>query len=94
MTTPADRSRPEEEIPMTSPEDTIRRLREENARLRDVAEAYERWEADLLGCREAWDTPDGLPRFTQGLQDRWIEIQTMRSKALGRFHHSKDKGDR
>ncbi len=51
-------------------------------KLLDVLRAYERWEADLILCREAWDTADGLPRFTQDLYDRFMEIQAMRNRVM------------
>ncbi len=62
-------------------------MAESNAeRFRAVLEAYEQWEADLLMCGEAWSTPSGLPRMTQALYDRWMEIQAMRNDALGRLN--------
>ncbi len=60
----------------------------ERDELRAVAKAYERWEADLLLCHEAWDGRD-LPHFTQSLWDRLVEIQTMRNAAV-----AKAKGER
>jgi hypothetical protein len=54
--------------------------------LRSALEAYEKWEADLIGSNEAWYTrerePLELPRFTQALWDRLLEIQAMRNAAL------------
>jgi hypothetical protein len=55
-------------------------LQAENAMLREVLERYEKWEADLLLDGWAWE--DGLPRFTQELYDKWIEIQEKRNQAL------------
>jgi hypothetical protein len=60
------------------------------AKMRVVLEAYEAWEGDMIMGGECWVTADGLPRMTQGLYDRWIEIQNMRNRALGRFHYGKD----
>jgi hypothetical protein len=51
--------------------------------LREVLEAYAKWEADVLDCAEAWDVESRLPRMTQALYDRWVEIQLMRDEALG-----------
>lgn len=45
--------------------------------------AYEKWEADLIMCDDAWR--GSLPTLTQELYDRMIELQEMRNEALGRF---------
>lgn len=51
--------------------------------LKEVAEAYERWEADLILCGKAWNHGLAtLPTITQPLWDRLIEIQAMRNAAL------------
>lgn len=50
------------------------------ATLEAVLKFYEQWEADLILCSEAW--ANGLPRMTQELYDRWMEIQTKRNAAL------------
>ncbi len=54
-------------------------------RLREVAEGYERWEATLIETDAAWR--DGLPRLTQELWDAWIELQSKRNTALGRWEN-------
>ena len=41
---------------------------------------YEQWEADLLMDDQAWGS--GLPCFTQGLYDKWMELQEQRNKVL------------
>jgi hypothetical protein len=51
-----------------------------------LARAYEEWEADLILSDEAW-APNGmapLPRLTQGLYDRLLEIQAMRNAAISK----------
>lgn len=50
-----------------------------------VAKAYEAWEADVVFDGN-WE--DGLPKLTQPLFDRLLEIQAMRNAAL-----AKVKGD-
>jgi len=47
---------------------------------REVLRTYEKWEADLILCSEAWS--NGLPQMTQKLYDRWIAIQEQRNHAL------------
>ena len=44
--------------------------------------SVEQWEADLLATDDAWRGNDGLPRFTQGLYDRWLELQAERNRLL------------
>lgn len=46
--------------------------------LEAVAAAYEQWEADLI-LADVWQNE--LPRFTQKLWDRFLEIQKMRNAA-------------
>lgn len=41
----------------------------------ETLEAYEQWEIDLV-------LQDGLPRMTQALFERWIELQAKRNAAL------------
>src|SRR4051812_31506169 len=51
-----------------------------------VALAYERWEADLILCAEAW-APQGAaqyPTLTPELWDRLLEIQALRDAAVSR----------
>lgn len=45
-----------------------------------ACKAYEQWEADLLRCDAAWQ--DSLPRFTQELYDKWMQIQPQRNAAV------------
>lgn len=51
-----------------------------------VAKAYEQWEADIIMCEECWAPGGmaGLPRITQKLWDRLIEIQTLRNAAINK----------
>lgn len=49
-----------------------------------ACKAYEQWEADLVLCSEAWSTGDGLPRMTQELYDRFMEIQALRNVAISK----------
>ena len=54
--------------------------------LLEVCRAYEKWEADLVNSGEAWG-PGGaaqLPRITQELWDRLLEIQSMRNAAIAK----------
>lgn len=44
------------------------------------ASAHERWEADLILCNKAWTTTD-LPKFTDKLWDRALELQAARNTA-------------
>lgn len=53
--------------------------------IRQVLEAYEQWEADMIADNKCWNTADGLPKFTQSIYDRFMELQEMRNKVLGRF---------
>jgi hypothetical protein len=55
-------------------------LQDENTRLRDALEKWCTWEEELLNTREAWE--DGLPKMTQELYDKYIELQSIRNKAL------------
>lgn len=59
------------------------RVKPEPDAMKDVLEAYEQWEADLIMCDEAWQERS-LPCFTQKLWDRFLEIQHMRNRALKR----------
>lgn len=43
---------------------------------------YESWEAELLMENSVW--VNGLPRFTQSLYDKWMEIQGKRNEVLGK----------
>ena len=45
-----------------------------------ACKAYEQWEADLLRCDAAWQ--DSLPRVTQELYDKWMQIQPQRNAAV------------
>lgn len=51
-------------------------------RLLAWAKEVQGWERDLLLSDEAWSGDDGLPRFTQGLYDRWLELQAERNALL------------
>lgn len=57
----------------------IRKLEEENERLREVLKAYEAWEADLILTGD-WSA--STVRLKQSHHDRLIEIQAMRNAAL------------
>jgi len=50
----------------------------------EVLKEYEKWEAELLLSNEAWDGgfESPLPRLTEILFDRLLEIQTLRNKVL------------
>jgi len=50
----------------------------------DVLKGYEKWEAELLLDNEAWDGgfERPLPRLTEKLFDRLLELQTLRNKIL------------
>lgn len=48
----------------------------------EVLRMYEQWEADLIMCDKSWDTYDGLPKLTQELYDRLMEIQAQRNLVL------------
>lgn len=72
-------------------EDCSRRAdTEANARLisaapqmAEVLKAYEKWEADVILCDEAWGGGmEPLPTIPQHLWDRLVEIQGMRNAAL------------
>lgn len=49
-----------------------------------VAKAYEQWEADLVLSDAAWRDGQALPRLTNELWSRLLEIQTMRNKAIAK----------
>jgi len=40
----------------------------------------QRWEADWILDPESWATADGLPKLTEPLYNRWVELQTRRNK--------------
>jgi len=46
----------------------------------EILKLYEEWEAELLMDNSAW--VNGLPRFTQSLYDKWMEIQGRRNEVL------------
>lgn len=48
----------------------------------DLVKAYERWEANLVNCSQAWDADDGLPHLTQELQDELTDLGWRRSILL------------
>jgi hypothetical protein len=50
--------------------------------LLEVCLAYETWEALLILESECWDTPDGLPRFSEELWESWLVLQTKRGKVI------------
>ena len=50
----------------------------------EVLKLYEEFESILLMDTEAWGTEDGLPKFTQQLLDKWIEIQGKRNECLAK----------
>jgi hypothetical protein len=59
----------------------------------DLVEAYEAWEGDLILSDEAWDGGMApLPRLTQELWDRLLEIQAMRN-AVSKKITGKDSAD-
>jgi len=61
-----------------------RKLPEAN-RYKEALEKWREWEAELLNTPEVWF--DGLPKFTQEIQDKYIEVQTVREQALkGALH--------
>lgn len=55
-----------------------------------VAKGYEKWEADLILCDEAWgpNSCRQFPQLTAALYDRLMELQAMRNAAI-----AKSKGD-
>lgn len=61
----------------------VRAVIEQRDALLRVAEAYERWEADLI--MENWCWAGQNVTLTDDLYNRMIDIQAMRNKALGRF---------
>lgn len=48
--------------------------------LLEAAKAYAKWEAELIDTPEAWTHE--LPRFTQALYDKWMELQRQRNAAI------------
>ena len=65
------------------------RLSRVAAKLAELAEAYEQWEADLILSEEAWDGGiRPLPILTYELWDRLLEIQGMRNAALAAWKES------
>ena len=50
--------------------------------LTDLLKAYERWEANLINCSQAWDADDGLPHLTQELQDALTDLGWRRATLL------------
>lgn len=57
-------------------------LRAERGALVSTLVAYEHWEADLFRDSSCWQ--DSLPRMSQSLYDRWMELQAERNRVLGR----------
>lgn len=57
----------------------LKNLAEENERLRELAKAYEEWEADLV-LNGDWSGE--CVRMTQAQHDRMLELQRMRNAAL------------
>ena len=47
-----------------------------------VLKLYEEWESELLMNDSAW--VNGLPKFTQSLYDKWMEIQRKRNEVLAK----------
>lgn len=59
------------------------------AEMRAVLEAYEQWEADWIMDDESWPI-ETTAAMSKRMYDRFIEIQGMRNKALGRFQKTGD----
>ena len=49
----------------------------------ELLKAYEAWEAKLVENDDAWGK-DGMPWFTQGLFDEWMELQAKRNAVIDR----------
>ena len=47
---------------------------------RQLLEAYEQWEADLVQADECWR--GDYPAMNKSLYDRWMELQEKRNEAL------------
>jgi hypothetical protein len=58
-------------------------LKLEISLLKQVLEAYEQWEADIILENKCWTGQN--VRLTDELWDRMIELQTLRNTALGRY---------
>ena len=56
-------------------------LAEAASDLQAVAQGYEAWEAELI---RSGDWRDGLPKLTQPLYDRLMELQVKRNAALAK----------
>ncbi|HWQ42792.1 MAG TPA: hypothetical protein VN456_12255 [Desulfosporosinus sp.] len=50
----------------------------------EALKLYEEFESQLILDSDAWGNEDGLPRFTQALLDKWMEIQAKRDEVLGK----------
>ena len=50
----------------------------------EILKLYEEFEGTLLMEAGAWSTDNGLPKLTQKLLDKWIEIQGKRNKCLAK----------
>ena len=55
----------------------------------EVLKLYEEFEAELIMENESWT--GGLPKFTQRLYDKWMEIQGRRNDALAKAQGLEDK---
>ena len=54
----------------------------------EVLKLYEEFEAELITEDGAWGSSNSLPRFTQRLYDKWMEIQSKRNEALAKVRGS------
>ena len=51
----------------------------------EALKLYVEFEYQLVLDSEAWGNADGLPKFTQGLLDKWTEIRAKRNEVLNRI---------
>ena len=51
----------------------------------EALKLYVEFESQLVLDNGAWGNADGLPKFTQGLLDKWMEIQAKRNEVLNKI---------
>lgn len=58
----------------------------------EALKLYVEFESQLVLDSGAWGNADGLPKFTQGLLDKWMEIQAKRNEVLNKIEGENTNG--
>ena len=62
--------------------------------MKNLIESWEEWEKNfLLNERGEWDTPSGLPCFTDKIYNKYCELQELRNKVKEQLRRNDTKKD-